>query len=279
MNYLVTIQGHGDALISYMIAKNIKDEELVIICNNQSLSLLKYYISNETIISDDFSSLYNIRKEGIFKAIKSWLILMKYLRKINKYDKVYFEKNDIRFKLTKYFVHYNSFAPDHNNNCIYKKRQMLFGTDLPFKYLINQEELQLDNKKIIIFPGSRIKSKEISTHSIQQLFNILKMYKTNIELYYFIHDDIPSIYKKQNYTKKFNTIVNMIKAIESADIIISADSLPLHVTYFLNKPVIPFYNNRINTEWLPIGVKDFYIINKDNQNILSENLSKIWFKN
>jgi len=279
LNYLVTIQGHGDALISYMIAKNMKDEELVIICNIQSLSILKYYISNERIISDEFSSLYNIRKDGIFKAIKSWLILIKYLRKIDKNDKVYFEKNDIRFKLTKYFVHYNSFAPDDKKNCIYEKRQMLFGTDFPVSYLITEEKLQLDNKKIIIFPGSRIKSKEISTNSIHQLFNTLKIYKSYIELYYFIHDDIPTIYKEQNYTKKFDTIEDMVKAIESADIIISADSLPLHVTYFLNKPVIPFYNNRINTEWLPIGVNDFLIINKNNQNILSENLSKIWFKN
>jgi ADP-heptose:LPS heptosyltransferase len=279
LNYLVTIQGHGDALISYMIAKNIKNEELVIICNNQSLSLLKYYISGEKIISDEFSSLYNIRKDGILKAIKSWIILVKYLRKISKKDKIYFEKNDFRFIITKYFVHYNSFAPDDQSFCIYKKRQMLFGTDFPFTYLINAEQLRLDNKKVIIFPGSRIKAKEISTNSIQQLFNVLKMYKTNIELHYFIHDDIPSIYLKQTYTKKFDTIENMIKAIESADIIISADSLPLHVTYFLNKPVIPFYNIKVNSDWLPIGVSDFLILNNNNKNIFSENLSRIWSKN
>jgi hypothetical protein len=279
LNYIVTIQGHGDALISYMIAKNIKNEELVIICNNQSVSLLEYYISDEKIIADKFSSLYNIRKDGIIKAIKSWLILIKYLRKINKSDNIYFEKNDFRFKITKYFIRSNIFAPDDNKVCIYKKRQLLFGADLPFTYLINPEKLQLENKKVIIFPGSRIKAKEIKPNAIHQLFNVLKMYKTNIELHYFIHDDIPTIYKEQNYTKKFDTIENMILAIESADIIISADSLPLHVTYFLNKPVIPFYNNKINIEWLPIGVGDFLILNKNNENIFSENLSKIWLKN
>lgn len=279
MNYLVTIQGHGDALISFMIAKNIKNEKLVIICNYQSESLLKYYISDEKIISDDFSSLYNIRKDGIFKAIKSFSVLIKYLNKIDKNDKIYFEKNDIRFKLIKLFVHARLFAPDDKKTGIYEKRQLLFGTVLPVTYFINHEHLKLDNKKIIIFPGSRIKAKVITSNSIQQLLEVLRMHNTKVELYYYLCEDIPSIFIKQTYTKKFDSIEGMIKAIESADIIISADSLPLHVTYFLNKPIIPFYNDKINYDWLPIGVSEFLILNRDNENIFSESLSKIWHIN
>ena len=70
----------------------------------------------------------------------------------------------------------------------------------------------------------------------------------------------------------------MINAIESADIIISADSLPLHVTYFLNKLVIPFYNNKINIDWLPIGVGEFVILNQNNKIIFSNKLLDIWKK-
>ena len=100
MNYLVTIQGHGDAIISYLLAKNIKDNGLTIICNSQSVSLLRNYTSDEKIISDEFGSLYNIRKDGIIKAIKSWLVLIKYLRKVDKKDKIYFEKNDFRYRIS-----------------------------------------------------------------------------------------------------------------------------------------------------------------------------------
>ena len=278
MNYLVTIQGHGDALISYMIAKNIKNDKLVIICNNQSVSLLKNYISDENIISDEFSSLYNIRKDGILKAIKSWFILINYLQKVNKNDKIYFEKNDFRFKITKLFVRSSMFAPENSHNCIYKKRQLLFDTELPFTYLINPDQLKLINKKIIIFPGSRIKAKEISPNDIQQLFDFFNLYTHNVKLYYFVNDNIPSLNNIKSNINTFDSIKTMINAIESADIIISADSLPLHVTYFLNKLVIPFYNNKINIDWLPIGVGEFVILNQNNKIIFSNKLLDIWKK-
>ena len=64
--------------------------------------------------------------------------------------------------------------------------------------------------------------------------------------------------------------------IMNADIIISADSLPLHVTYFLNKPLIPFYNDKINLEWLPPGVGEYSILYKNNKLKFSNSLSNLW---
>ena len=261
-----------------MIAKNIKNDKLVIICNNQSVSLLKYFISDQNIISDDFSSLFNIRKDGILKAIKSWFILIRYLQKVNKNDKIYFEKNDFRFKITKMLIGSNLFAPENSHNSIYKKRQLLFDTELPFTYLIKPDELKLINKKIIIFPGSRIKAKEISPNDIQELLVFLNLSTQNVELYYFFNENIPAFNNIKCNINTFDSIKTLINAIESADIIISADSLPLHVTYFLNKPVIPFYNNKINIDWLPIGIGEFVILNQNNKIIFSNKLLDIWKK-
>ena len=77
---------------------NIKNDKLVIICNNQSVSLLEYYTDKEKIISGQFNALYDIRKYGLIKTIHSLIILLGQLKKINKDDNIYFEKNKIFYK-------------------------------------------------------------------------------------------------------------------------------------------------------------------------------------
>ncbi len=276
MNYLVTIQGHGDALISYMIAKNIKNEELVIICNNQTVSLIKYYINREKIISGEFNALYDIRKYGIYNAIKSLFNLISHLKKINKNDNIYFEKNDFRVKFIKLFIKAKIHFPLKSNLCLYQKRELLFDTKLNFCYNIEHNKLELNNKNIIIFPNSRIKSKEINLDSLLFLYNHFITKLNNVSILYFKYDNIPKQILNEKFIYKFESIDEMNKIIINADIIITADSLPLHVTYFLNKPLIPFYNNKINLEWLPPGVGEHLILYKKNKLLFSNSLSILW---
>ncbi len=276
MNYLVTIQGHGDALISYMIAKNIKNEELVIICNNQSVNLIKYYINKEKIIQGEFNALYDIRKYGVFNAIKALYNLIVKLKKINKNDNIYFEKNDFRVKFIKLFIKAKIHYPIKSNLCLYERREILFNTKLDFSYRLERDKLELNNKNIVIFPNSRIVTKEINTDSLFFLYNHFITKLNTVSIFYFKYDNIPNILQSEKFIYRFESIDDMNKIIMNADIIISADSLPLHVTYFLNKPLIPFYNDKINLEWLPPGVGEYSILYKYNKLIFSNSLSSLW---
>ena len=276
MNYLVTIQGHGDALISYMIARNIKNDKLVIICNNQSVSLLEYYTDKEEIISGEFNALYDIRKYGLIKTIHSLIILLRQLKKINKDDNIYFEKNDFRVKFIKIFIKAKIHYPIKSNLCLYKKRELLFKTKLDLSYRLEPSKLELYNKKIVIFPNSRIVTKEINTDSLLFLYNHFISKSNTVSIFYFKYDIIPNELQSEKFIYRFESINDMNKIIMNADIIISADSLPLHVTYFLNKPLIPFYNDKINLEWLPPGVGEYSILFKHNKLIFSNSLSSLW---
>ena len=276
MNYLVTIQGHGDALISYMIAKNIKNDKLVIICNNQSVSLLEYYTDKEEIISGSFNALYDIRKYGLIKTIHSLIILLRQLKKINKDDNIYFEKNDFRVKFIKIFIKAKIHYPIKSNLCLYKKRELLFRTKLDFSYRLEPNKLELNNKKIVIFPNSRIATKEINTDSLLFLYNHFISKLNTVSISYFKFDNIPNELQSEKFIYRFESIDDMNTIIMNADIIISADSLPLHVTYFLNKPLIPFYNDKINLEWLPPGVGEYSILYKNNKLIFSNSLYNLW---
>ena len=276
MNYLVTIQGHGDALISYMIAKNIKNDKLVIICNNQSVSLLEYYTDKEEIISGSFNALYDIRKYGLIKTIHSLIILLRQLKKINKDDNIYFEKNDFRVKFIKIFIKAKIHYPIKSNLCLYKKRELLFRTKLDFSYRLEPNKLELNNKKIVIFPNSRIATKEINTDSLLFLYNHFISKLNTVSISYFKFDNIPNELQSEKFIYRFESIDDMNTIIMNADIIISADSLPLHVTYFLNKPLIPFYNDKINLEWLPPGVGEYSILYKNNKLKFSNSLSNLW---
>ena len=273
MNYIVTIKGHGDAIISTILSSYSKFGAFIVICNKDSAQLLQSYISTDKIIFGDFSGLYDIRKQGLLKALKSLFKLITLLKTMNYNDNIFFETNDFRYLIIKLFITAKTYAPKSNNKNIYIKRKNLFESTFNLFLINTTSQIIFSNKYVIIFPKSRITSKEIDLDTLNLLINFLKSNNTIFKIALFKNDKLTSLNKRyEEQVIYFNDISDLITLIESSDIVISSDSLPLHVTYFLNKQLIPYYNNEINEEWLPPGIGEFVFLKKSNNLSFIHNL-------
>jgi ADP-heptose:LPS heptosyltransferase len=91
------------------------------------------------------------------------------------------------------------------------------------------------NSKILIIPDSRIRQKSID----KTLIKTIKEYyhEITIDIAYFSKDIL------DDYNKYYSSFKQLIKLINSYDLIISAESLPYHLANYLGKPHFVIYNN------------------------------------
>ena len=104
---------------------------------------------------------------------------------------------------------------------------------------------RINNKKILLFPDSRKKEKELPKELITKIKNGIN--NKNIEIAKFGKN---SSLKNNEGFVYYNNFSQLALLIQNSDFIISSDSLPLHMAYYFNTPHWVIYNNKVNTEWL-----------------------------
>jgi hypothetical protein len=102
-------------------------------------------------------------------------------------------------------------------------------------------------KKVLIFPDSRLRRKEIPEKVLLQLEQQLELAGIISNRAYFKTALVGSSY--QNFTE----LVNLVAG---SEFIISSDSLPAHIAQLLHKPHAILYANQINHEWITPYVRE-----------------------
>ena len=108
-------------------------------------------------------------------------------------------------------------------------------------------------KKILILPESRKPSKSLSVSFINKIVSALSANNHSgsnhaISIGYF--KNIPAIAPKGASLVTHTAFSDLIYLINDSDLIITADSLPAHLSQLLSKPHFIFYAGKPNTEWL-----------------------------
>jgi hypothetical protein len=110
------------------------------------------------------------------------------------------------------------------------------------------ENNKLNNKKVLLFPDTRQAKKNIPASLISKLENEIEAKGYSLEIAYF--KQLPDIAKTINdmSTSKSNKVVyanfkTLIQLIMDAELILGADSLPIHLAYLLKKPHYILYPN------------------------------------
>jgi len=103
-------------------------------------------------------------------------------------------------------------------------------------------------RRVVIFPGSRMKSKEIDFEVVKQIGNYFESKNVNVTIAYHTNE-VPGD-QDNTLVTKFTNFKELKQLIEKNDFIISADSLPIHFAYYLNKPHYCLYNTVTNDKWL-----------------------------
>jgi ADP-heptose:LPS heptosyltransferase len=155
---------------------------------------------------------------------------------------LYLEQRKRAWLLSLFIGDFQSFI--HTNGNVYDSYAQKFSVstnDLLF-------ESKSAYKKILILPESRKPSKAFSISFINKLVSVLSVSNDSIRVGYFknIPDNRPTGASLVTHTA-FSDLITIIK---DADLVITADSLPAHLSQLLSKPHFIFYAGKPNEEWL-----------------------------
>jgi len=105
----------------------------------------------------------------------------------------------------------------------------------------------LNSKKVLLFPDTRQAKKNIPSSLIYKLENEIASKGYTLEIAYF--KQVPDIKTTNHENSAFNNKVvyanfkTLIQLIMNAELILGADSLPIHLAYLLKKPHYILYPN------------------------------------
>jgi ADP-heptose:LPS heptosyltransferase len=110
------------------------------------------------------------------------------------------------------------------------------------------ENNKLNSKKVLLFPDTRQPKKNIPTSLISKLENELAAKGYTLGIAYFKQvPDIATAFndKSASYSNKvvYANFKTLIQLIIDAELILGADSLPIHLAYLLKKPHYILYPN------------------------------------
>ena len=106
------------------------------------------------------------------------------------------------------------------------------------------ENNKLNNKKVLLFPDTRQAKKNIPSSLISKLENEIEAKGYTLEIAYF-KEAPTSSNNSSSKTKQvlYSNFKTLIQYIQEAELILGADSLPIHLTYLLKKPHYILYPN------------------------------------
>ena len=180
-------------------------------------------------------------------ACKEVMSLKKWKQSLGHEAELYLEQRKRAWLLSffisglKYFVHDRGNVYDS-----YAQKFSVLPANLSF-------EAQGPYNKILILPESRKPSKAFSVSFINKLVsalsaNIHSGSNHAISVGYF--KNIPAAAPTSATLLTHTAFKDLIALINDADLVVTADSLPAHLSQLLNKPHFIFYVGKPNREWL-----------------------------
>ena len=120
------------------------------------------------------------------------------------------------------------------------------SNEAEFKEAVEFDNNKLNSKKVLLFPDTRQAKKNIPSNLISNLENELAAKGYALEIAYF--KEAPTNTNANNTATKTKQVVysnfkTLIQLIRDAELILGADSLPIHLAYLLKKPHYILYPN------------------------------------
>lgn len=117
------------------------------------------------------------------------------------------------------------------------RKENVYETYNRFFQITYNQEIKLENhtiNNIVIFPNSRLPAKNIPDVVLKNIVTILKQKDKQVKLAYF--KQAPEKENHPSSTILYDNFDELLALIQKADLIIGADSLPIHLANLLNKP-------------------------------------------
>ena len=117
------------------------------------------------------------------------------------------------------------------------RKENVYETYKHFFHITENHEIESEYNSInniVIFPDSRLPAKNIPDAVLKNIVTILKQKDKQVQLAYF--KKAPKKENQQSKTVLYDNFDELLALIQKANLIIGADSLPIHLANLLNKP-------------------------------------------
>ncbi len=162
-----------------------------------------------------------------FETLKELKKIRQFVEKNPNRDGVDFIEQDIRIDLLNWFTR-SKFQSMIHPEAIYENYDAFFSNDLV------SNESKKPVQKIAIFPDARIAKRIIPIHTIQKIKNTINTQALKFEVIRFKK----KVEESDLLYENFNQLIGFI---QQADLIIGADSLPIHLAQFFQKKHFMFF--------------------------------------
>ena len=162
-------------------------------------------------------------------AIKELMNLKKWLQNNPNKKGIDYLEQDKRIKGFN-LITGQKFSPILRKENVYETYNLFFN-------ITHNVELKLENNtinNIVIFPDSRLPAKNIPDDVLKNIITNLKQKGKQLQVAYF--KEAPEKENQQSTTVLYDNFDGLLTLIQKADLIIGADSLPIHLANLLNKP-------------------------------------------
>jgi len=257
----VPIRAFGDFTITTAVVKDHFAEKLDIILPSYLRKLYdvldgdRYYNIVDTIdmhTSPSFFEIHKIRTaRGLVRLTNEMLVINKHLKRKHHH---FFDYRNRRLNIfLKRFTY-----PDITGN-IYTSKTELLGRYLKRRTTddVVFPEMKIA-KRAIFFPGSRKAIKVIDGVLAKKIIQS-GLFETIDYAYHESENPLEGAII-------FNDVAGLKEIIMDYDVIIGADSLPIHLAYFYNKPHFCIYTDFLEGKWLTpyMQEKQYYTVYKGN---------------
>lgn len=263
----------GDNLITLSLLKEIalkQQQPLKILGTRLTLKIAKLLECEKHFeiipVFENIPAFYDLKKQGVFGAMKDFLRLLKALKK-HKIKHLILEKQDFRSALLNKFIPITT--PNKEIKNVYQNRQELFSQIYGHVFDNSQYSMSLKNpKKILINPFTRSIERSIPLEHLKIVLKLLKPFCVTLldfeERYAFLKDRVAHYRAKTSLEEVKNLILE-------SDLYIGGDSFLIHLAYYLKKNYFIFFY-RDNDDFMPPKNENFLKAHKSH--LIEQDLAK-----
>lgn len=247
MKKFVSFLALGDNLISLSLLEKTNQPNKIGIIGTELTQKVASIMNREDVFDievlfSDVPAFYDIKKQGIFAAVKDICKFRNYI-KSNKVKEVVFEKKDWRIFLLTVGLGLKVFSSNTYKN-IYDNRRCLINE--AYGHSIKNSMYDIFDKirinKVAINPASRVAKKSIKADDLITIISFLSSYHFQVTLVDYEKRYI-SLRNNVDLYITNTTLEDMKDIIAMNDLYLGPDSFLIHLAYYLQKPFfVIFYD-------------------------------------
>ncbi len=250
MTHLVLMKAFGDYVIGRSSVDRLSLAGDVTLVLGQHLLALDDALGstpNRIVIQhgeDNVPALYDVRKAGAIRSLKSLIRLRSELRAVDAglalFDRVTWRESIIwpRSKIA---------LPKADN--IYHAYHEALRPNMPMPLATTRLDASPRSRRIAIFPGSRVASKAMPGELVDRIALLGAEHGDDCQIYVVQGEHVDCRSEVNALARSFELLIDTIG---QCDLVISADSLPAHLAEHLNLPV--FVLSPVDNQyWLPLS--------------------------